>query len=151
MQAFQYFMYQQLDKPCYQSQPFEAKGWISPYLMQNQGIHSVISARSYQATLCLSVSLSLSMPSSPSSYQLLSSVSRIHSFGRDCSVSVYKHYPSKTHSCKLQIHRPFISLYSSIYPSSLRLLSIHHDNSNALLNSYTSGFCQWHVPILQRR
>lgn len=106
--------------------------------MQNQGIHSVISACSYQATLSLSELISLHAILSLSPYQLLSSVSRIHSFGRDCSVSVYKHYPSKTHSCKLRIPSPFISLYSSsVNPSILRLLNVHHDNSNALLNIYT--------------
>lgn len=46
-----------------------------------------------------------------SPYHLLSSVSCIHSFGKDSSVLVYKHYPSKSHSCKLQTALPFLSLF----------------------------------------
>ncbi len=77
-----------------------------------------ISAHSYPFhSLSLSLSLALSKLISfhtilsISPYHLLSSVSCIHSFGKDSSVSVYKHYPSKNHSCKLQIALPSLSLF----------------------------------------
>lgn len=93
--------------------------------MQNQGIHGPISAHSpfhslspsRSLALCKLISFHTILSLSP--YHLLSSVSCIHSFGKDSSVCVQTLSIKKNHSCKLQIPLPSRSpfLHLSINPS----------------------------------